>query len=218
MSDPSFVIVIPAYNEASTITGVVTRARSLGAVIVVDDGSHDGTPRLARQAGADVISLGGNSGYEAALSAGIQSAIGHGYDFAITMDADGQHEVVSAQALIEALGDADIAVGLRRKKQRAMEWAAGWIGSVLWGIADPFSGLKMYRLATCGCLPPFDTRRLVGGEMLVRARSAGLRVVGVPIDTLERVDAPRFDTNWRANLRLARATLLLVGIHFGIVR
>lgn len=218
MSHSSLAIIIPAYNEAATIAGVVSRARSLGDVIVVDDGSRDETARLAQQAGADVISLGGNSGYEAALTAGMQSAIDDGYAFVMTMDADGQHDIVSAKALIEGVGDADVVVGLRRKKQRVVEWAAGWIGHALWGVSDPFSGLKLYRVATCGRLPPFDTRRLVGGEMFVRARRAGLKVVGVPIVTAERVDAPRFDTNYRANLRLARATAVLVAIHFGIMR
>jgi len=218
MSHPALAIVIPAYNEASTIGRVVTRAKSLGDVIVIDDGSRDDTARLALEAGANVVSLAGNSGYEAALSAGMQAAIDDGYDFVMTMDADGQHEVASARSLIDELGNADVAVGVRRQKQRLMEWTAGLIGYVLWGIADPFSGLKLYRVKTCRPLTPFDSRRLVGGEMFVRARRAGLKVVGVPIVTTRRADAPRFDTNYRANLRLARATAILVVIYLGIVR
>lgn len=218
MSHRALAIVIPAYNEAATIAGVVTQARSLGAVIVVDDGSRDGTARLARDAGAHVVSLGGNAGYEKALSAGVQVAIEGRFAFAMTMDADGQHDLASARALIEALGQADVAVGLRRRKQRIMEWLAGWIGCVLWRVSDPFSGLKLYRLETCGPLSPFDSRRLIGGEMFVRALRSGLKVVGVPIVTAQRVDSPRFDTNFRANIRLARATVLLIAIYLGIVR
>lgn len=211
-------IVIPAYNEAATIAGVVARAGTIGDVIVVDDGSRDDTARLAGEAGARVVRLGGNSGYEAALGAGVQAAIDEGFALVMTMDADGQHDVASASALIEALGDADVAIGLRQRKQRAAEWVAGWVGRLLWGVADPFSGLKLYRASTCRRFMPFDSRRLVGGELFVRARRAGLAIVGVPIVIAPRADAPRFDTNWRANLRLARATALLVGIHLGIVR
>jgi glycosyltransferase involved in cell wall biosynthesis len=210
--------VIPAYNESSTISRVVSHARSLADVIVVDDGSRDETARIAQDAGARVLSLPGNSGYEAALNAGIEAAIGSGYTFALTMDADGQHDVASARVIVEEAGDADVVVGLRRQKQRAMEWAAGWIGRVLWNIPDPFSGLKLYRLKTCARLCPFDSRRLIGGELFVRARREGLTVIGVPISTTKRADAPRFDTQFRANLRLARATVFLIAIHFGIVR
>ena len=218
MSELALAIVIPAFNEAATIAHVVTQARSLGNVIVVDDGSRDQTARLARDAGAHVVSLAGNSGYEQALSAGIKYAIDGGWAFAMTMDADGQHDVVSAEALITALGHADVAIGLRLRKQRIMEWTAGWLGSLLWNVPDPFSGLKLYRLETCGALLPFDSRRLIGGEMFVRALRSGLRVVGVPIVTAPRADSPRFDTNFRANIRLARATALLVAIYLGIVR
>jgi glycosyltransferase involved in cell wall biosynthesis len=214
----SLAIVIPAYNEAATIAGVVARARCLGDVIVVDDGSRDDTSQLAREAGAHVLALSGNTGYEGALNAGVQFAVGRNYDFAMTMDADGQHDVASARALIQALGDADVAIGLRLHKQRVAEWVAGWIGTLLWGVSDPFSGLKLYRLESCRHLLPFDSRRLVGAEMFVRARRTGLRLAGVPIVTAQRTDAARFDTNWRANFRLARATALLIAIHWGVVR
>ena len=218
MSPLSLAIVIPAYNEAATISGVVTEARSLGHVIVVDDGSRDDTLRLAREGGAQVVSLEGHCGYEAALSVGMNRAICDGYAFAMTMDADGQHSTASARAVITSMGDADVAVGIRRRKQRVMEWIAGVIGALLWNIPDPFSGLKLYRLESCAHLQPFDSLRLVGGEMFVRARREGLKVIGVPIATKQRLDAPRFDTNWRANLRLGRATILLVAIYLRIIR
>jgi len=218
MKQGPLAVVIPAYNEAATIAAVVAGARRLGDVIVVDDGSRDGTADLARGAGASVVSLGGNTGYEGALGAGVQHAIDQHYEFALTMDADGQHSVESAQALIASLGAADVAIGTRKKKQRAAEWVAGWIGALLWRIADPFSGLKLYRLPSCKALAPFDSYRLVGAEMFVRAHRAGLKLVAVPIHVDERADAPRFDTNWRANFRLARATLLLAAVDWGLLR
>jgi len=141
----SLAIVIPAFNEALTINDVVTKARALGHVIVVDDGSRDETARVAREAGAQVLSLAKNSGYEAALNAGFSLAFRDGHAFIMTMDADNQHNAESAKELFTALGDADIAIGIRRKKQRLMEVVGGWIGYLLWGISDPFSGLKIYR-------------------------------------------------------------------------
>jgi glycosyltransferase involved in cell wall biosynthesis len=214
----ALLVVVPAYNEAMTIATVVAEARALGDVVVVDDGSRDSTAELACAAGAAVLSLAGNTGYEGALGTGIQYAIDRNYDFALTMDADGQHRLESAQALIDALSDADIAVGIRQKKQRTAEWVASWIGALMWKVADPYSGLKLYRLATCKAFAPFDSRRLVGAEMMVRARRNGLRLVTIPIQTAERADAPRFANLLRANYRLTRATVLLVGISWGLVR
>lgn len=213
MIQTSVAIVIPAYNEAKTIAGVVSGARNLGDVIVVDDCSHDNTLMLASRAGADVIQLGRNSGYESALNAGIAKAFASGYEFVITMDADGQHLPESARCLLATLGNADIAIGLRQRKQRIVEWVAGWIGSLLWRVPDPFCGLKLYRSSSCKALAPFDRYNLVGAELFVRAKCAGLKIVTIHIKTPQRQDVPRFDTNWRANLRLAKACILLTAIH-----
>jgi glycosyltransferase involved in cell wall biosynthesis len=214
----SIAVIIPAYNEAATIAAVVNNATQLGHVVVVNDGSVDNTESLARAAGATVLTLTGNQGYEGALSAGVKYAIDNGFAFALTMDADGQHQLESAKALISALQDSDVAVGIRHKKQRVTEFVAGWVGALLWGISDPFSGLKLYRLASCKALAPFDSRRLVGAEMMVRAKRHRLKLVAIPIQTAERADAPRFGSLLRANYRLGRATLLLVGISLGILR
>jgi glycosyltransferase involved in cell wall biosynthesis len=214
----SLAVVIPAFNEAATIAAVVGNAARLGHVVVVNDGSRDDTEALARAAGAAVLTLPGNQGYEGALSAGMKHAIDKDFDFALTMDADGQHRLESAQALIAAIQDRDLAIGIRHKKQRVTELFAGWIGSLLWGIDDPFSGLKLYRLTTCKELGAFDSRRLVGAEMMVRAYRKGLKIVPIPIQTAERADSPRFGSLLRSNYRLARATVLLVGISWGLLR
>jgi glycosyltransferase involved in cell wall biosynthesis len=217
ISTTSLAVIIPAYNEASTISSVVTGASQLGQVVVVNDGSIDNTEILASSAGATVLTMFGNQGYEAALGAGLQYAINKGFAFALTMDADGQHRLESAQALINAMMDYDVGVGTRIKKQRITEIVAGWVGSLFWGITDPFSGLKLYRLASCKALTPFDTRRLVGAEMMVRAKYHGLKLVALPIKTELRADEPRFGSILRANYRIARATLLLVAITCGIL-
>lgn len=221
MSTPqpqSTAIIIPAFNEAATIATVVRNAVQLGQVIVVNDGSRDDTEAQAQAAGATVLTLPGNNGYEGALARGIQFAVENDFAFALTMDADGQHRQESALQLIAAIGDCDVAIGLRYKKQRFAEFVAGWIGTRLWGINDPFSGLKLYRLESCKKLGIFDTRKLVGAEMFVRAHRNGLTLLGVPIHTAERADAPRFGSTLRANYQIARATVLLVAISFKLIQ
>ena len=214
----STAIIIPAFNEAATITDVVRRASCIGKVIVVNDGSSDGTEIVAIAAGATVISLIGNPGYEGALTKGMQYAMENHFSFAMTMDADGQHPIEAALNLIDSIQDSDVAIGVRQKKQRMAEFVAGWIGALLWGIKDPFSGLKLYRLDSCKKLGNFDTRRLVGAEMFVRAHLNNLVLKAIPIQTLERADAPRFGSTLSANLRIVRATVLLVAMNWGIIR
>ena len=117
---PRLLIVIPAFNEAGVIRDVVRRVLETPlplppTVLVVDDGSGDGTAREARLAGARVVSLVANLGYGSALKTGYLLALAEGYDLVLQMDGHGQHDPSSIAALIEpVLADrADLVVGSR---------------------------------------------------------------------------------------------------------
>ena len=86
------VALIPGYNEAPRIGAVVRGALEHLPVIVVDDGSSDGTADVAREAGATVIEQRPNQGKGAALRAGFRRALDDGGDAILTLDADGQHD------------------------------------------------------------------------------------------------------------------------------
>ncbi|MCX5717490.1 MAG: glycosyltransferase family 2 protein [Nitrospirae bacterium] len=110
-------IIMPACNEegriASTISGI--RKFSNADIVVVNDGSDDDTASEARKAGAVVIYLPSNLGYGAALQTGFKYALDKGYEFAVQMDADGQHDPASIKAIIEpAIADeVDVVIGSR---------------------------------------------------------------------------------------------------------
>ena len=109
-------IVVPAYNEASAVQGVVRELRSQFLnVVVVDDGSHDATASEASGAGAIVLRHVLNRGQGAALQTGIDFSVRRGADVVVTFDADGQHRVEDVDRLIDALEKegADIAIGSR---------------------------------------------------------------------------------------------------------
>jgi glycosyltransferase involved in cell wall biosynthesis len=120
MADPRDVsVVIPACNEAAAITGVISELRSAAAwreIIVVDDGSADGTGDAARSAGAQVIRHPYNKGNGAAVKSGIRAATG---DYVLIIDGDGQHKPADAVALAAALGDYDLVVGARSADTQA---------------------------------------------------------------------------------------------------
>lgn len=105
------VAVIPAYNEATRIANVVRAVLPHAQeVVVVDDGSSDGTSAAARDAGAFVVSHGNNCGAGAATMTGIEAARRRGADVIVTIDADEQHDPADIPKLLGALGEgADVA-------------------------------------------------------------------------------------------------------------
>jgi len=96
------VALIPGYNEAPRIGAVIRATREHLPVIVVDDGSSDGTADVAREAGATVVEQRPNQGKGAALRAGFRRAIDDGATAILTLDADGQHDPREIPRFLEA--------------------------------------------------------------------------------------------------------------------
>jgi glycosyltransferase involved in cell wall biosynthesis len=115
---PSILAIVPAFNEASAIGGVVRELRAVRPrldVLVVDDGSTDGTARAAAGAGAWVVTLPFNLGIGGAVQTGFRYAMAHGYDMAVQVDGDGQHVPSQIPVLVRALESkrADVVIGSR---------------------------------------------------------------------------------------------------------
>ena len=111
------LVIIPAFNEADTIEGVINELRTHfdGDFAVIDDASHDNTAGIARQAGAFVLQHPCNLGIGATVQTGFLYAQSAGYDFVIRQDGDGQHDPSYITLIIEALAadQADIVIGSR---------------------------------------------------------------------------------------------------------
>jgi glycosyltransferase involved in cell wall biosynthesis len=129
------VALVPGYNEAPRIGAVIEAARAHLPVIVVDDGSSDGTAETARTAGAVVIEQRPNQGKGAALRAGFRRALDDGADAIVTLDADGQHDAAEIPAFLAAWAAdprPDLVIG--RRDFRAMP-AARRLSNVVGGRA-----------------------------------------------------------------------------------
>ncbi|WP_443640364.1 glycosyltransferase family 2 protein [Candidatus Njordibacter sp. Uisw_039] len=202
MDRSRLAIIIPAYNEGATIKNIVCAVVQYGIPIVIDDGCTDQTAQIAIEAGAEVVSHDSNLGYDAALNSGFLCAHNKGCDFALTMDADGQHNPNLLPVFIVALDDgADVIVGVRDKMQRFSEHVFGIISGLFWGIRDPLCGMKAYRMELYSSLGHFDAYGSVGTEMAIYAAREQKAIVQIPILTRDRMDTPRFgqilDSNWR---------------------
>ncbi len=109
----SVTVVVPAFNESGSIGGVVTALRAAAPwheILVIDDGSTDGTGTAAQDAGARVVRHPYNKGNGAAVKSGIRAATS---DWIAIVDGDGQHRTADAKRIVEKLGDYDLVIGAR---------------------------------------------------------------------------------------------------------
>jgi glycosyltransferase involved in cell wall biosynthesis len=207
------VALIPAFNEQGSIGAVVRSAIQYAEVIVVDDGSTDLTYSEAKASGAFVVRHEQNRGYDAALVTGFETAIAAGYSFAVTFDADGQHDP-SLLCIFdsELRAGADIVVGCRLETQRWSESIFGIVGKFFWGVHDPLCGMKGYRLTAVSALKVLSTYKSIGTEILIRLKDANCKVVEVCFKARKRNGAPRFGVGIRANISIMVS--LIYGLKF----
>jgi glycosyltransferase involved in cell wall biosynthesis len=118
MSSPRVVAVVPAWNESGAIAGVVDAIRAVDAgidVVVVDDASEDDTAAVAGACGAVVLRLPFNVGIGGAVQTGLRFALDGGYELAVRLDGDGQHDASEIPKILAPVlaGEADLVIGSR---------------------------------------------------------------------------------------------------------
>ena len=203
------IIVIPAYNEGATIEKVVAEVKHYGVVLVIDDGSSDDTAKLARSAGANVVSHPSNYGYDAALETGIKTALSIGGDFIITFDGDGQHDSICLeQFILELNNGADAVIGVRNITQRWSEHLFCIVGRKIWNVSDPLCGIKGYRLNLLSNIGHISSYNSIGTELTLRLINNGCNLAQVSILIRPRADKSRFGSDLFANLRILKAILI----------
>lgn len=182
--------VIPAHDEAEHVGDVVRRAaRHVDRVIVVDDGSRDGTGARAKEAGAEVLRLDPNRGKGAALVHGLDHARASGAERVVTLDADGEHDPDEIPALLAALEGHDVALGYRavyrsgaRRALNAL--ALFWFRVLDPSIRDTICGFRAFRADALPALQNGAGGFVYEHEVILRAVAAGLRIASVPVATV----------------------------------
>lgn len=187
-------VVVPAFNEARMIGSVTETLRGAGyEVIVVDDGSSDGTSDAARAAGARVVRHLINRGQGAALQTGISDAVRHGADFVVTFDADGQHRVEDIRELLRPLirGDAQVVFGSRTlgssegipRTRRILLWLGVQFTRLMSGVAvtDTHNGLRAFLADVASHLQVRQDRMAHPNEILDQVVHGGWRYAEVAV-------------------------------------
>jgi len=187
------VAVVPAYNEADTVGAVVEETTDcVDEVVVVDDGSTDGTPAVARDSGATVVEHTFNTGVGGAVRTGYRYAIEHDYDLVVQVDADGQHDPEQIPDLLAAAEDCDMVVGSRYRNESIGDYPlvrrAGIrfftrVVNVLGGVdvTDVTSGFRVYRVSMLrNVLHKRDTHWAV--EQTLDAAQQGYRIREVSVE------------------------------------
>ena len=214
-SKPKVAIVIPAYNEAEVISDVIGGIKSgmnkqklNYEVVVVDDGSSDNTAKLCRKEKVTVISHILNSGSGSATATGLSYAQQRGFDIAVTMDADGQHDPDDAIRGIKIMYEskADLLIGSRLINSQGMG-KTKIIGNkglslftfMIFGVkvTDSQSGLRIFSKKALGELRWKSSGYEFCSEMIWRAKQLKLGIDEYPITAIyTEYSKSRGQNNW----------------------
>jgi glycosyltransferase involved in cell wall biosynthesis len=212
------LIIIPAHNEAESLPTVVADLRKRHPdidILVVDDGSTDNTPALVGQLAVHWLRMGTSVGIGSVMRAGFRYAVTEGFDTAVRVDGDGQHDDESVDALLDALASARVdvvrgsryllpsnfrAVGFRRLAQHIV----GGLLSAVTGerVTDPTSGFWAFGPRAVELLARHHPTGYPEPELLLLLHKNRLKTIEVPVQMRER-------RGGRSSLSAARTVLAM---------
>lgn len=204
------LVVMPTYNEISNLHSMIQRIQTSNPqvdILVVDDNSPDGTGQAAQQlADSDtsvfVLHRPGKGGLGAAYRAGFAWGIDHKYDVLVEIDADGSHQPEQLPLLLEAIPDADLVLGSRwvpggsvvnwPLSRKILSLGGNLYTRIMLGISvkDATGGFRAFKVETVhkiGLLSATAQGYVFQVDNTFRTARAGLKIVEVPIEFVERV-------------------------------
>ncbi|HWS35673.1 MAG TPA: glycosyltransferase family 2 protein [Actinoplanes sp.] len=225
-TDERLLTILPAWNEAESIDAVIKEIHQEFPgtdILVVDDCSGDATVAVARSAGAKVVRLPYNLGVGGARRLGYRYAVEHGYDIAVQMDADGQHDPRYIRAMVAALSDADLVIGARFAGEGEYpvrgprQWAMKLLSMALSSIAgtrltDTTSGFRACRGELISFYSTNFPVEYLGDtvDTIVQAKRSGYVIKQIPVSMRPRQGGTPSASPAKAMIYLFRSGLALL--------
>ncbi|HYS19475.1 MAG TPA: glycosyltransferase family 2 protein [Gemmatimonadales bacterium] len=222
-ADLRITVVVPAFQAAASVGEVVARTRAsvpAARVIVVDDGSSDGTGSVAAAAGASVVRHDTNRGKGAALRSGVAQVAtgqGGGGSVIVTLDSDGQHPPEEIPRLVAPIaeGQADLVLGARERTaamplgRRLTNRLSAALASRIGGqsIPDAQTGFRAFTAEIAALVRPPESHYEYEAAFLLEALARRVRVASIPIPTVYHGAPSHFRTvadTWRLARIFAR--------------
>lgn len=226
---PKTLVIIPALNESHSVGEVIGKIQTYAPwadIAVINDGSTDGTGRIAADCGVIVLNMPYNVGIGAAVQTGFIFAAQHGYEVTVQNDGDGQHDPAEIPLLVSTLmeGNADIIIGSRYIEDRG--YITPWprrIGIIILAniislimrqrVTDPTSGFRASNrktLTLCARTYPHDYPE---PEAVVMLHRAGLRIQEIPVTMNPRYGGQSSITPVRSGYYMFKVILaILIGL------
>ena len=191
-------IVIPVHNEAESIGNIVTNLkRKPSFVVVVDDGSSDGSGNIAREKGAVVIRNDEKKGKGRSLQRGFEYVLNQNFDCVITMDGDGQHDVDDIEQFLKQAKVQPLCIitGNRMQDHQGMPRVRLWTNRLMSAlismvcrqrIPDTQCGFRLIPCAVLKELTLFSSDFEIETEVLIKASKKNFKITSVPIKTIYR--------------------------------
>ena len=210
MSTPRVLLIVPAHNEEESLPRTLAEVRAVVPdldLLVVDDGSYDGTSRVARASGVEVVRHPVNLGVGGALQTGFRWAYEHGYDIGVQLDADGQHDPSYLSALLAPVieGRCNVSIGSRYlahtgyrapiHRRLGMLLFSGIVRMALGQrITDTTSGFRAYDRSVMEVCRLDFPKDFPDAPLLISLARRGFLLLEVPVEMRERIAGRSFYT------------------------
>lgn len=216
-------VLIPSYNEARTIGGIVKELRAKGLqVYVVDDGSGDDTAVIAEREGAVVLKHAANLGKGASVREGFKKIRESEFEAVIIMDGDGQHRISDIDNFIKRADEAgaDMVVGNRMSDVSAMPFIRIQTNHFMSGllskmagqyVPDTQCGFRYIKRSVIEKIRLDSSNFEIESEMIIKAARAGFKIDSVPIETVYQDEKSRINPL----IDTARFVIFVIRMSFG---
>lgn len=216
------ILIIPAFNEEDSIQRTVESVRDASVdadMLIVNDGSTDGTAEVCRTHGYPFLDLVTNLGLSSGFKAGMKYAKRYGYDCAVQFDADGQHLPEYVPVMVEALSDADIVIGSRfldgKKGLSIRSFGSTLISMAIKlttgvTITDPTSGLRAFNAKMIKQLVANPDMGPEPDTISYLIKRGHAKVVEVPVKMADRTAGESYLTTWKSSFYMLRMTVSIL--------